>query len=176
MASARSSLFPSPITIPTTHWDDGQYPGYAADIFAACGTPVLAPFDGEARPLNFNAGGYTNRVIADDGTTVYLAHLADGGRVSGRVSAGQVVGYVSDSGNAKAAGCHLHLAVNSTPSITNQGKGDIRPVDFFNGAPVLPEPATSPAVPASEPAKMLGLGLGALALIGFVVWSVADEF
>lgn len=171
MAAARSFFLPTPIAVPATHWD-GEL---AADVFAPCGTPVLAPFDGAAQPMTFSLGGFTNRVIADDGTTFYVAHLSDGGRTAGQVTAGQVIGYVSDSGNAAGKGCHAHIAVGQ---INSRGGGTIRPVDFFSGAPVATD---TPAAPGDQsapiaPTAALGIGLGALVLAGIVLWSVADEF
>jgi murein DD-endopeptidase MepM/ murein hydrolase activator NlpD len=165
MASARSFLFPYLTDVPAVHWDGDL----AADVFADCGTSVLAPFDGDARPQNFALGGFTNRVVADDGTEFYVAHLLDEGRVRGRVSAGQAIGYVSDSGNAKGKGCHAHIAVGS---INSNGGGTIRPRDFYAGAvpgqspaPASPLPPTSPSgQPGGIPKWLLLLAGGLLAL------------
>lgn len=173
MATARSFFLPSPVAIPRTHWD-GEL---AADVFAPCGTPVLAPYDGVARPAIFSLGGYTNRVVADDGTEFYVAHMLDAGRVSGRVQAGDVIGYVGESGNAAGKGCHTHIAIGR---INSNGGGTIRPVDFFNGTPTAPTPADDNAPAGNGPASPANRwGTWSLLVIGgiaYAAWSLIDEF
>lgn len=136
MTSASAFPFPAGTPIPPTHWDGDL----ASDVFLPCGTPVRAPFDGVAQPLDFPLGGFTNRVVADDGTTFYVAHLQNGGRTSGRVTAGDTIGYVSDSGNAAGKGCHAHIAVGS---INANGGGTIRPADWLGGAPAATDQASA---------------------------------
>jgi hypothetical protein len=119
--------FPLSERVPVpAHWS-GEL---ASDLFASCGTPVLAVFDGIAEPIDVSLGGYTLFLTADDGTEAYMAHLQSN-RTSGRVSAGQVIGYVSDSGNAKGTGCHIHFAVGK---IDSNGAGTINPASWLAGA------------------------------------------
>ena len=85
------------------------------DIFAAHGTPVRAPVDGQVRITNGGLGGLAVYVIQQDGTYYYMAHLAGTteGLTDGQpVATGQVVGYVGDSGNARGGLPHLHVEIH----------------------------------------------------------------
>jgi murein DD-endopeptidase MepM/ murein hydrolase activator NlpD len=55
-------------------------------------------------------GGRQFRLAGDDGTTYIGSHL-DAFGASGRVSAGTVIGYVGNSGNAAGGATHLHFEV-----------------------------------------------------------------
>lgn len=156
MNQAQSFLFPFRVEVPPRHWD-GEL---AADLFAAEGTPVLAVFDGVSRAADFPLGGYTVILTADDGTEAYYAHLFPN-RVSGRVTAGQTIGYCDRSGNAAGTPPHVHFAIGT---INNAGGGTIPPIDFFREAePPLPWP-----VPIPLPAVS---GVGA-ALVGLLLVAV----
>lgn len=111
-----------PIAGPATYSHDWLYPRYGpgfrfhlgTDVFAAYGTPVRAPVDGVARSASGGLGGVTVKVVMDDGTYFYLAHLAGlvEGFVEGMpVATGDIVGYVGDSGNARGGASHLHLGI-----------------------------------------------------------------
>ena len=80
------------------------------DMFAPRGTPVLAPVAGVVSFGNGTIGGHQFRLAGDDGTTYIGSHLEDFG-ASGRVSAGTVIGYVGNSGNAAGGATHLHFEV-----------------------------------------------------------------
>lgn len=163
MNRAQSFLLPGPIKLPPPHWD-GELAG---DFFADCGTPALAVFDGVAYPQTFSLGGYTVRIVANDGTEAYFAHLADAGRASGRVSAGDVIGYVSDTGNAKGKGCHIHFAAGS---INGKGGGTISMPDFFSGSsPVASPGQSSPPPQQTQPGQSGGIPKWILLLVGGVL-------
>ena len=89
----------------------------AIDIMAAEGTPVIAAGDGTIEKL-FNSvrGGLTiYERSADQQWTYYYAHLsayAPGLAEGQQVKRGQVIARVGHSGDASAAGPHLHFAVN----------------------------------------------------------------
>ena len=88
----------------------------AIDILAPRNTPVKAVEDGTiARLFNSKAGGITVYQFDPSGRfCYYYAHLeryADGLIEGGRVSKGQVLGYVGTSGNAPRNTPHLHFAV-----------------------------------------------------------------
>lgn len=79
------------------------------DIFAPQGTPIRAPFDGRAEEGSNGLGGNTVHVYADNGDYVYNAHMVKYAGVSGRVQAGQIIGYVGDTGNARGTPYHDHF-------------------------------------------------------------------
>ena len=81
------------------------------DIFAPTGTPVVAPVAGTVTQRNGGLGGLSVYVRGVDGNTYYGAHLKSFAS-SGRVSQGQIVGYVGSSGNARGGSAHLHFEIH----------------------------------------------------------------
>ncbi len=86
------------------------------DIFAAGGTPIYATSRGViARKAVAVLGGNKLWLVAADGTQYYYAHLSayaeavEDGTV---VEAGQVLGYVGDTGNARGTPPHLHFEIH----------------------------------------------------------------
>jgi murein DD-endopeptidase MepM/ murein hydrolase activator NlpD len=78
------------------------------DIMAARGTPLVAVTSGTVtQHSQKNAGNYVI-LRGDNGDSYYYMHM-DGFAASGRVSAGQPIGYVGDTGNAKGGPCHCHF-------------------------------------------------------------------
>jgi murein DD-endopeptidase MepM/ murein hydrolase activator NlpD len=90
----------------------------AIDIMAPEGTPVVAAADGTVEKLFFSqgGGGVTVYVRSPDQRWIYYyAHLqsyAPGLAEGQQVKRGQPIGRVGHTGNASAAGPHLHLAIN----------------------------------------------------------------
>jgi murein DD-endopeptidase MepM/ murein hydrolase activator NlpD len=90
----------------------------AIDIMAAEGTPVIAAADGTIEKL-FNSvrGGTTIYERSPDQRWMYYyAHLsayAPGLTEGQQVKRGQVIARVGHTGDASAAGPHLHFAINS---------------------------------------------------------------
>ena len=77
------------------------------DVFALMGTPVLAPFDGRAVATPNSLGGLAVTVYGVHGY-VYNAHLVRYGKL-GAVRAGEVVGYVGNTGDAIGGAPHDHF-------------------------------------------------------------------
>jgi len=87
------------------------------DIEAAYGTPVREAADGESTGESMGAG-YGRQVVLNHGhgyVTVY-GHLSSIAVLPGqRVTRGQVIGYVGQSGRATGPHLHYEVRVNNTP-------------------------------------------------------------
>lgn len=88
------------------------------DLFAAAGTPVYAPVSGTVDIAEGTVGGKQFRLTEPDGTLWFGSHMADFGN-TGQVAAGDVIGYVGDSGNARGARPHLHFEVHPGSEAVN---------------------------------------------------------
>ncbi|HYD48471.1 MAG TPA: M23 family metallopeptidase [Terriglobales bacterium] len=88
---------------------------HGIDIMAKRGTAVLAAADGfviSTRPNRL--GGTVVWILGSRGITYYYAHLdriREGVRAGRFVLAGEVIGTVGDSGNAKGGPPHLHFGI-----------------------------------------------------------------
>jgi murein DD-endopeptidase MepM/ murein hydrolase activator NlpD len=108
----------------------------AIDIMADEGTPVIAATDGTVEKLFYSDGGGGKTIYVrspDQRWTYYYAHLqgyAPGLAEGQQVKQGQVIGRVGHTGNASAAGPHLHFAINRMES----GQ------DWYQGEPINPYP------------------------------------
>jgi peptidoglycan hydrolase CwlO-like protein len=114
--SADGPFYWCPVAPPRTYIDDFGFPrvGHTHqgnDIFAPSGTPILAPFDGVAEEGSGGLAGLYVRVHADaNADYVFNAHLSRFAGVNGRhVTAGTVVGYVGNTGNAISTPSHDHF-------------------------------------------------------------------
>ncbi len=91
-------------------WHHGE------DIFAAAGTPLLAVADGTLHTIGFNRiGGYRLWLRDTLGNEFYYAHLSAYSplAVEGRsVHAGDVIGFVGDTGDADGGAPHLHFEIH----------------------------------------------------------------
>lgn len=91
--------------------DGGARSHQGVDIFAPRRTPVLAVADGIATYRANDLGGHSVWVSAP-GVSYYYAHLervaVGGGQ---RVKAGDIIGYVGNSGNARSTEPHLHFGI-----------------------------------------------------------------
>ncbi|HTV02213.1 MAG TPA: M23 family metallopeptidase [Luteitalea sp.] len=121
--------------------DAGRRTHEGLDIFAARGTPVLAVGSGIARPDTNALGGTVVWLHQPDADrTFYYAHLERWAFESAQmVTAGDVLGYVGNTGNARTTSPHLHFGIYS--------RGAVDP------APYLREDDPVPVVP---PAPLLG--------------------
>jgi murein DD-endopeptidase MepM/ murein hydrolase activator NlpD len=109
-------FYACPVDQPRSYINDFGFPrvGHTHqgnDIFAPYGTPIRAPFDGQAVEGSNGLGGLSVHVYAGDGSGdfVYNAHMSQYAGVSGSVEAGQIIGYVGTSGNAQGTPPHDHF-------------------------------------------------------------------
>jgi peptidoglycan LD-endopeptidase LytH len=124
--------------------------GYPAiDIFAPDGWDYVAVTSGTVEFISYQdvwdssvddpgtRGGIAISIIGDDGIRYYGSHLsqiAEGIETGMRVSAGQLLGHIGDSGNARGRGSHLHFGI-SRPTFAEDWKirrGEIDPFPYIN--------------------------------------------
>ncbi len=139
--------------------------GYpATDIFAPEGTKFVAVTDGLVDYVSTRdvwdplvddpatRGGLSVAIIGMDGVRYYGSHLSEvkAGILAGvSVVAGQLLGYVGHTGDARKTESHLHFGISrpSTPDDWKARRGQIDPFWFLyswragqNVTPPLPEP------------------------------------
>lgn len=92
------------------------------DIFAPRGTPIQSTTQGIVSKVgDNNLGGRVVVVVGPGGAGHYYAHLEDYADISPNdwVNAGDILGYVGDSGNAKGTPPHLHYGIYLNGSAVN---------------------------------------------------------
>lgn len=122
----------------------GTVTHHGNDIFAPTGTPVLAVADGELYKVGVNTLGGNRLWLRDDlGNTYYYAHLsgyASGVKDGLRVSTGQIIAYVGNTGQAITTPPHLHFEIHP-------GDGDsVDPYPFLQAwqrGTVVPKASTA---------------------------------
>ncbi|MFV1960964.1 MAG: LysM peptidoglycan-binding domain-containing protein [Acidimicrobiia bacterium] len=105
-----------------TRWHEGT------DLGSYRGAPVYASTSGNVSFKTGSLAGKQFNLRGDDGVMYIGAHMEDFGK-SGRVNAGDIIGYVGSSGNAQGTSPHLHFgmypnsgdAVNPYPSLIANG-------------------------------------------------------
>jgi murein DD-endopeptidase MepM/ murein hydrolase activator NlpD len=138
--------------------------GYpATDIFAPVGTKFVAVTDGVVDFVSYQdlwdpdhddpalRGGLSVAIIGDDGLRYYGAHLsviAAGIAPGVRVTAGQLLGLVGNTGDARTTMSHLHFGISrpTYPGDWKARRGQVDPFPFLqawrdghNVTPPLPE-------------------------------------
>ena len=81
------------------------------DLYASRGTPVVAPVTGHVEQLTGVRAGIQFTLAGVDGHTYIGTHL-DAFGASGQVRAGEVIGTVGSSGNARGTPPHLHFEIH----------------------------------------------------------------
>jgi murein DD-endopeptidase MepM/ murein hydrolase activator NlpD len=122
-AGAPHRLAAFPVQGPHSFIDDfgaprHQGPHEGTDIVAVRGAPVVAVADGAIEQMTRverGLGGIWVRLRADEGTAYYYAHLsaiAPGLAPGVRVAAGQQIGGVGRTGDARGGVHHLHFEIH----------------------------------------------------------------
>jgi LysM repeat protein len=117
----------------TSYFNDWGFPRSGGrfhegnDLFAPRGAPVRAPVSGTVELIQGSIGGLQFNLYGSDGTKYLGSHLDSAG-LTGKVNAGDVIGYVGNSGNAAGATPHLHFgmyrdgaAINPLPTLVANG-------------------------------------------------------
>ena len=111
--------------------DGGRRDHHGVDIFAPRGTPVLAASSGFVSSVGTTPLGGNVVWVWDPrrGQSHYYAHLSRHAVTTGTpVAAGDILGYVGNTGNARSTPPHLHFGIYA------RGQGPIDPLPFVQGA------------------------------------------
>lgn len=85
------------------------------DIFARMGTPIVAVLAGAIRYSTYGIGGNNAHLTDAHGDYFYYAHMvrfAAGLKSGDHVHAGQVIGYVGETGDAAGTSPHCHFEIH----------------------------------------------------------------
>ncbi len=142
-----------------------DYP--AADVFAPCGTAFVAVTDGRVDEVSAvdpwsskadsgaTRGGRFVSLVGDDGVRYYGSHLAEvtpGIRSGVKVRAGQRLGSIGESGNAKGTGCHVHFGISppSEPGDWEVRRGTVWPWPYLDAWKAGVQKSPAPEVLSGE--------------------------
>jgi hypothetical protein len=114
-----------------TGWHHGN------DIFAPLGAPILAVADGTLFSVGWNGvGGWRLWLRDGQGNEYYYAHLSAYSPLAvngGRVRAGDVIGFVGDSGDARGTPPHLHFEIHPAALLGLGYDGVVNPYAYLLG-------------------------------------------
>lgn len=132
-----------------THYDRSHHDYPAADVFAPCGSTVVAVTDGTVQEVSRvdtwnpkvnsgdSRGGLFVSIVGDDGVRYYGSHLSrvdDGIDAGVRVTAGQPIALVGETGDARGVGCHLHFGLSAPcgPGDWQRRRGEVAPQPYLD--------------------------------------------
>ena len=105
------------------------------DIFASLGAPVLACADGSVFSVGWNSVGGNRLWLRDgQGNEYYYAHLSaysPAARNGNRVKAGEVIGFVGNTGDAEGTAYHLHFEVHPVAYLALGYDGAVDPTPYL---------------------------------------------
>ena len=118
----------------TNHFGGGRgHQGH--DVFAECGTPLVAAHGGVVQHVDFQAraGNYIVIQLADGTSEAYM-HMAEPAvlEVGDPVGPGTPIGLVGDTG--RATGCHLHFELWTAPGWYEGGE-PVDPLPWLQSLP-----------------------------------------
>ncbi len=106
------------------------------DIFAPLGAPILACADGLVFSVGWNDIGGNRLWLKDtQGNEFYYAHLSAFSPLAGngrRVKAGEVVGFVGNTGDAEGTPTHLHFEVHPASLLFMGYDGAVDPTPYLD--------------------------------------------
>jgi Peptidase family M23 len=116
----------------------GDVPGdwhHGDDIFASLGAPVLACADGTVFSVGWNNVGGNRLWLRDgQGNEFYYAHLSaysPAAKNGNRVKAGEVIGFVGNTGDAEGTPYHLHFEVHPVAYLALGYDGAVDPTPYL---------------------------------------------
>lgn len=125
------------------------------DIFAPLGAPLLAVADGTVFSVGWNdIGGWRLWLRDKAGNEFYYAHLSAYTKLArngARVKAGQVLGFVGNTGDAQGTPYHLHFEVHPVAMLYLGYDGAVDPTRYLDAWKRLADVRILPAVSFSEP-------------------------
>jgi hypothetical protein len=106
------------------------------DIFAPLGAPVLAVASGTVFSVGWNKiGGNRLWLLDSQGNQFYYAHLsafAANATNGARVKAGQVIGFMGNTGDAEGTPVHLHFEVHPVSLLYLGYDGAVDPTPYLD--------------------------------------------
>jgi murein DD-endopeptidase MepM/ murein hydrolase activator NlpD len=120
-------VYEFPVRSRSAHFGRAHHDYPATDLFAPCGSSVVAPTDGRVAEVSrtdhwssrqndgATRGGLSVLIVGSDGVRYYGSHLRSiaASIVPGRpVRAGDVLGRVGNTGDARSVACHLHFGIS----------------------------------------------------------------
>jgi murein DD-endopeptidase MepM/ murein hydrolase activator NlpD len=149
------------------------------DIFGQLGQPLVALADGTVFSVGWNkVGGNRLWILDSEGNQFYYAHLSAFSTAAtngARVRAGQVVGFMGNTGDAEGTPYHLHFEVHPVSLLYLGYDGAVDPTPYLDAwahQKDLPFPVAAgwaPAVPGGPSAPEPGA-----ILLGMIDISTAD--
>lgn len=107
------------------------------DIFAPLGTPVVAVASGTLNRVGWERlGGWRLWVRDGNGDEFYYAHLSGYAPTdlrSKRIRAGEVIGFVGNTGDAFTTSPHLHFEIHPRQLLRLHYDGAVDPTSYLNG-------------------------------------------
>ena len=135
-----------------TGWHHGD------DVFAPLGSPVLAVAKGVVFSVGWNTLG-GNRLWLEDrqGNQFYYAHFSAYSPLAvngARVNAGDVLGFVGNTGDAERTPYHLHFEIHPVSLLGKGYDGVIDPTEYLTSWQHLRDLSFSGGVPATTVAAV----------------------
>jgi murein DD-endopeptidase MepM/ murein hydrolase activator NlpD len=149
LAGSPSSRYVFPVPRCRTSYGRSHHDYPATDVFAARGCAYVAVTNGRIDEVSatdrwdpkINAGatrgGLAVSLVGDDGVRYYGSHfsrLAVGVRPGLRVHAGDLLGYVGNSGDARAVSPHVHFGISwpTRPGVWWVRRGEVYPWPYLD--------------------------------------------